>query len=397
MKRVSQSPLDPAFVQNPYPFYASARSAGPVVYWEDYNMLAAFDGRTVAALLRDRRLGREVPADQRRPVADHLTDFDRVERVSMLELEPPTHTRLRSLVLRAFTSRRIKGLEPDIHAICHELLDAMPANAEVDLITAYCTQLPVRIIARLLGVPENMSDQLLAWSNDMVAMYQAGRDRRIEEAANTAAAEFTTFLRAYIDARRDDPRDDLITSLIAAEQDGEKLDLDELIGTCILLLNAGHEATVHSLGNAVKCLLDHNTPRDALGPDHIAATCEELLRFTPPLHMFDRIAYEDIQLGDVTLRKGDRIGLVLAAAGRDPALFDNADRFDPTRDAKAHVAFGGGLHFCVGAPLARMEMHIALPALFDRFPGLTLTQRPKFANTYHFHKLDRLMVQTKSL
>ena len=398
MKSFAQSPHDPAFVQNPYPFYDRARAAGPVVFWEDYAMPCAFDAATVGALLRDRRLGRAVPPDQRAAVPDRLRAFQKTEQHSMLELEPPDHTRLRGLVLRAFTSRRIASLAPDITDITAQLLAALPRDTPFDLIPAFCTQLPVRIIARLLGVPEEMAPDLLRWSNAMVAMYQAGRSRTIEDAAATAAKEFTAFLTDYIAQRRNAPADDLITQLIAAEQDGTRLSTDELIGTCVLLLNAGHEATVHSLGNAVKCLLDHGTPHSALAPDAIPTTCEELLRYTPPLHMFDRYVYEDVDLGDVTLKKGSRVGLVLAAAGRDPALYPRADQFAPSRystdrTTKPHAAFGGGLHFCVGAPLARMEMQIALPALFAHLPHLALSEPAQFADTYHFHKFDRLMVR----
>ncbi|WP_298862634.1 cytochrome P450 [uncultured Sulfitobacter sp.] len=393
MKHLHQSPLDPVFVQNPYPFYDTARREGPIVFWEDYGMAAAFDAATVSALLRDRRLGRAVPKAQRRPIPDHLTPFYAVEQHSLLELEPPDHTRLRSLALRAFTSRRIKAMQPDIVEISRELLSNIPDNHTFDLIPTYCSQLPVRIIARLLGVPEQMAPDLLRWSSDMVAIYQATRTRATEDAAATAAREFSDFLTDYIEKRRAAPADDLITELIAAEQDGARLSISELISTCVLLLNAGHEATVHSLGNAVKCLIEHTTPLSALAPPAIAATCEELLRFTPPLHMFDRYVYEDVEIANVTLPKGSRVGLVLAAANRDPAFLDNPAEFIPTRSPKAHSAFGGGLHFCIGAPLARMEMQIGLAALFDRFPHLTLDERPKFANSYHFHKLDRLLVR----
>lgn len=360
-----------------------------MVFWEDYGMPAVFDAATVQSLLRDRRLGR---AQLTQPtVPDHLKDWALVEAHSMLDMEPPNHTRLRGLVLRAFTSRRIAGLRGDIEAVTADLLKGLP-DETFDLIPQFCTQLPVRIIARLLGVPEAMSDDLLRWSNTMVAMYMAGRTRAVEDAANQAAADFTDFLRGYINSRRNDPRDDLITHLIAAEQDGAKLSTDELIGTCILLLNAGHEATVHSLGNAVKCLLEHQTPVQALGADCIAATVEELLRFDPPLHMFTRIAYEDIQIGDDVLRRGDEVGLMLGAAGRDPALYDAPHRFDPYRDAKPHAAFGGGLHFCVGAPLARLELQIALPALFTHLPNMQLAEPPQYAPTYHFHNLNKLMI-----
>ncbi|KIN66372.1 Cytochrome P450 hydroxylase [Sulfitobacter noctilucicola] len=395
MHHLSLSPLDPDFVQDPYTAYARARAVGPVGWWEDYGMLAVFDAATVQALLRDRRLGRAKPASATTPVPDHLRNWAKVEAASMLDMEPPHHTRLRSLVVRAFTSRRIAGLTPDIEAVTAELLDTLP-DSPFDLIPAFCTQLPVRIIARLLGVPEEMSDDLLAWSNAMVAMYQAGRTRTTEEAANAASKAFTMFLESYIDARRNDPRDDLITELISAEQDGEKLSTDELIGTCILLLNAGHEATVHSLGNTVKCLLEHGTPAAALAPDRIAATVEELLRYDPPLHMFTRFAKENIDFGSFSLAKDQEIALILGAAGRDPALYDTPDRFEPARQPNPHAAFGGGIHFCVGAPLARLELQTALPALFARLPNMTLAAAPQYADSYHFHKLDRLMIDPRS-
>lgn len=391
MKTLHQSPLDPAFVHDPYPLYDEVRAHGAPVFWQDYNMLAAFDHATVHALLRDRRLSREKPADQKTATPEHLQAFDAIERHSMLDLEPPTHTRLRSLVLRAFTSRRIAGLAPDITQICQLLINAFPKDA-FDLLPAYCSQVPVRVIARLLGVPEDASDDLLRWSNAMVAMYQASRTHETEVAANTAAAEFDAFLRSYIEVKRTRPADDLITQLIAAEEDGSKLSTDELIGTCVLLLNAGHEATVHSLGLSVRTLLQTETDRACLAPGLIAATTEELLRFDPPLHMFTRYAYEDIDIGGQTLKSGDQIALMLGAAGRDPLVWDQADVFDPARPARAHLAFGGGLHFCVGAPLARLELQIALPMLFDACPDMRMIQTPQFANTYHFHQLTALMV-----
>jgi unspecific monooxygenase len=388
-----QSPHDPAFIQNPYPVYDHARRDGPVVYWQDYAMVAAFDHATVHALLRDKRLGRAVPADKRTPAQPHLKEFDALERHSLLELEAPEHTRLRRLVLHAFTSRRITGLTGDIHAICADLLRKLPSG-ETDLIPAYCQLVPVRVIARLLGIPEAMAPDLLRWSSAMVAMYQAGRSRATEDAANRAATEFTGFLHSYIDQRRADPRDDLITHLIAAGQDGTRLTRDEMIGTCVLLLNAGHEATVHSLGNAVKCLLETKAPLATLTPKHIAGTVEELLRFDPPLHMFTRYAYETVTVGGHTLNPGDEIALMLGAAGRDPNVYRDPHIFDPARKAPAHLAFGGGVHFCVGAALARLEMQIALAALFAHAPELRISQPPRYADSYHFHKLDMLMVCT---
>ncbi|MDX5358511.1 MAG: cytochrome P450 [Rhodobacterales bacterium] len=392
MQRLSQSPTDPAFVQDPYAFYDRARAFGPIFWWEDYDMPAAVSHAAVNAILRDRRFGREEPAEQRQPIPDRLAPFYAVEAHSMLELEPPRHTRLRSLVLRAFTSRRIAALGPEIAALAQELAAPLPRDAPFDLLTGFAQPLPVRIIARLLGVPETMAPDLLRWSNAMVGMYQAGRTPAMEEAAVTAAQDFSDFLRAYVIERRAKPADDLITHLIAAETEGERLTTDELITTCILLLNAGHEATVHTIGNGVKALLQHKTGPEALAPDRIGATVEEILRWDPPLHLFTRWAYEDIEVMGHSLRRGDRIACLLGAANRDPRLYDAPHKFKPARADQGNLSFGAGLHFCVGAPLARLELQIALPVLFAALPGLHLSGKPRYANVYHFHGLERLMV-----
>ncbi|WP_422067201.1 cytochrome P450 [Solirhodobacter olei] len=391
LPKISQSPTDPAFVQDPYRFYEAARAKGGIVFWEDYALPCVLSHAGVNAILRDRRFGREIPPEKRRPIPPHQAPFYAVEAHSMLELEPPRHTRLRGLVLRAFTSRRIAAMGPEIAQLSHELIDRFPAG-DFDLLPAFARLIPVVVISRLLGVPETMAEDLLGWSNAMVGMYQARRTREMEEAAATAATEFSTFLRAYVEERRARPADDLITHLIAAEAEGERLTTDELITTCILLLNAGHEATVHSIGNAVKTLLQTDTPATALGPDAIEATVEELLRYDPPLHLFTRHAYEDVEVMGHTFEKGSEVALLLAAANRDPGMFDRPARFLPDRIAKPNLSFGVGLHFCVGAPLARLEMQIALPILFERLPNLRLAGAPGYANLYHFHGLESLKV-----
>ena len=395
LPRIAQSPTEPGFVQNPYAFYDRARALGPIVWWQEYGLPCAVSHAAIDAALRDRRLGREIPADRAPPIPLHVQDFYAVEAHSMLELEPPRHTRLRGLVLRAFTTRRIRALAPEIAALAADLADALPAG-EVDLLPAYAQKIPVIVIARLLGVPESMANQLLAWSNAMVAMYRAGRTRAEEDAAAAAARAFSAFLRGYVEERRARPADDLITHLIAAESEGQRLTPDELITTCILLLNAGHEATVHTLGNAVKTLLDWAPDRArlaaALTEDAVAGTVEEVLRFDPPLHLFTRQVYDKVEISGHTLRPGDEIALLLGAAGRDPAVCPDPHRFDPFRAAPAHLAFGAGLHFCVGAPLARLELQIALPVLFARRPGLRLARPPEYANVYHFHGLASLPV-----
>ncbi|WP_373353801.1 cytochrome P450 [Pseudoroseicyclus sp. CXY001] len=388
MRRLSQSPTDPAFVQDPYPFYETARAAGDLFHWEEYGLACAVSHRAVTTLLRDRRLGREAPPEVAPDIPDRLRPFYDIEAHSMLELEPPRHTRLRSLVLRAFTSRRIAALLPGLEALCAELTAAFP-EGPFDLLDFYCKPIPAITICRLLGTPAEDWRLLVDWSNAMVAMYQARRTPEIEVAAMAASTAFADYIRRIIAARRTRPGDDLITELIAAEASGEKLSPEELVTTCILLLNAGHEATVHTLGNAVALLLP--SPPDRVDE----ALIEEVLRFDPPLHMFTRWVYEPCELFGHEFQRGDQIACLLAAAGRDPSVYPDAATFDPARftaKAPAHAAFGGGIHFCVGAPLARMELLAGLKTLFERAPGLRLAEPPAFADLYHFHGHDRLMV-----
>lgn len=354
-------------------------------------MTAAFGYEPVSRLLKDKRFGREVPSEKQVPPPPHLHAFQEIENHSLLEAEPPRHTRLRALILRAFTSRRVNAMTSDIQRLCHTLIDRFPSRT-FDLIPAYCTQIPVLTIARLLGVPESMSPQFLAWSHAMVAMYQAGRSREIEDNANQAAKEFAEYLDSYINDRRSRPGDDLISALIAAEEEEARLSGSELIATLILLLNAGHEATVHALGNGLKQLLEFGWQANWLKENTVAALVEEILRFVPPLHMFARYAYEEAELFGHTFSRGDQVALVLGAANRDPDAWYDPNSFLPERRIQTHMAFGSGIHFCVGAPLARLEMQIALQTLFARCPTLQLAETPIFSDTYHFHGLTGLKV-----
>ena len=390
---VSQSPTQFSFVQNPYPFYAKMRKKGGVVYWNDYKMISVFDHKTVSAILKDRRFGRENKSSAISGVPQHLRPFYDVEAHSMLELEPPRHTRLRGLVLRAFTSRRIDNFGPEIKDLCHRLIEGFNGD-EIDLLPSYASKIPVIIIARLLGVPEEMADQLLKWSNDMVMMYQARRTRALEDKAVASTEEFVTFMRRYIENRRNQPADDLITHLIAVEDDGAHLSTDEIISTCILLLNAGHEATVHTLGNGIKCLIKRGYNPSFFSLDYDTdKLVQEILRFDPPLHIFTRFAYETCQIGAFKIKEGEKVALVLGSTGRDDTLWSNPNYFDPTRPIVKNTAFGSGIHFCVGAPLARLELSIAIRALFERFPDLRLVEQPTYADIYHFRGLTSLKVQ----
>ncbi|NSX55888.1 cytochrome P450 [Parasulfitobacter algicola] len=386
MQSLSQSPSDPDFVQNPYDFYNRARQTGPIFFWQEYDIPCILSYAMVSAVLRDKRFGRETPDDKRVRHPGHQAAFWAVEDHSMLELEPPRHTRLRTLVLRAFTSRRVTALRPDIEALANNLIDRIETST-FDLIHAFAQPLPVIIIARLLGLPDEDADQLLGWSNAMVGMYQANRTHKTEVTAAQAAQAFSDYLQQHIKYRQKHPGDDLITHLINAQDQDDQLTLAEITSTCILLLNAGHEATVHTTGNGVKALLDHNLQ---IIPDNTQATVEEILRYDPPLHMFTRWAYENVELGRHTIAKGTKVGLLLGAANRDPDRWDASDRFDPDRPQAVNTSFGAGLHFCLGAPLARLELQTALPILFDRFPNLQFEKQPEYANIYHFHGLKNL-------
>ena len=392
-RSVRLDPVDPDFYNDPYPAYHAIRAEAPVFKWEHYGIWCFARFEDVNTLLRDRRFGRQILHVASRQelgwpeTPSHLKPFYEFESHSLLELEPPVHTRLRSLVNRSFLSRQVERLRPAITSLANSLIDRFEGKREAELLAEFATPIPVIVICDLLGVPTDMAQLLLAWSHDMVAMYQARRDRVIEDSAVKATVEFSGFMRDYISRRRKEPKDDLLSELIKAEEQGAKLTEDELVTTAILLLNAGHEATVHALGNGIKCLLEQNIRS---GIDE--ACVEETLRYDPPLHLFTRYALEDLEYAGVRLRKGESVGLMLGAANRDPARFPEPDRFIPGRDPNPQVAFGAGIHFCIGAPLARLEMEIAMPLLFRRLPRLALAERPSYRNAYHFHGLESLKV-----
>jgi cytochrome P450 len=393
-RRVRLDPHAPVFVQNLYEAYGFLHRNAPAFFWEEFGTWCLAGYEDVNRALRDRRLGRQVMPGITPYDAPHLKDFAAVEAHSMLELEPPVHTRLRTLVNRAFVSRQVERLRPRVEALCHELIDRMEPAGQADLIPAYATPVPITIIAEMLGVPVEMGDRLLDWSHRMVAMYMHGRTREVEESANLAAREFGDFIRTYAAERRRAPGDDLLTLLISAHESGDRLTEDELVSSTILLLNAGHEATVHQLGNAVATLLAQggDLRRFFGSAGETAATVEECLRYDPPLHMFTRFAYERVEIAEgVWLEPGEKVGLLLGAANNDPRAFEAPRSFRPGRADQKNVSFGAGIHFCIGAPLARLEMQVALKVLFERLPAIRLAEPPQYRDTYHFHGLERLV------
>ncbi|MER8745075.1 cytochrome P450 [Mesorhizobium sp. M1004] len=398
-RRLRLDPHEPAFFQNPYDAYAVLHGASNAFFWEEFGFWCFGGFDDVNRLLRDRRFGRQNPAgipDSRGIGEDrsHLAAFDGIESNSMLELEPPVHTRLRTLVNRAFVSRQVERLRPRVEALANELIDRFEPR-QVDLLPSFAAPFPITIIAEMLGVPVEMGPQLLDWSHRMVAMYMHGRTRETEEAANRAARDFSDFLRGYVTERRKKPSDDLLSLLIAAQEDGQKLSEAELVSSAILLLNAGHEATVHQTGNAVRTLLAQggDPGRFFTSPEATAATVEECLRFDAPLHMFTRYAYQEVEVtSGVVVQPGETVGLLLGMANHDPLAFAEPGAFRPGRPDQKNVSFGAGIHFCIGAPLARLELQVSLKTLFERQPQLHLAEQPRFRDTYHFHGLEKLIV-----
>jgi cytochrome P450 len=388
-RSVQLDPREAQFYANPYPYYDRIRETVPVFKWEQYGHWCFARHEDVNNLLRDRRFGRQILHVATREElglaepAAHLKHFIDHEQHSLLELEPPVHTRLRGLINRAFLSRQIERLRPFIVSLSNDLIDGFEASGKVDLLTAYATPIPVQVICMLLGAPVEMADQFLKWSHDHVSMYMARRDRAIEDQAVKSVLEFSSYMRRLIAEKRRNPQDDLLSQLSLVKELSE----DELVTTAILILNAGHEATVHTIGNGVKAMLE----REMTGPI-TPAFIEEVMRFDAPLHMFTRYALEDLDYNGLLLKKGETVGLMLGAANHDPARFASPTIFGPTREQNAHVSFGAGIHFCIGAPLARLEMLIAFETLFARLPKLKLLGEPHYKDVYHFHGLEELRV-----
>lgn len=398
IRRLSLDSSDPAFYLDPNRAYAAMHATSPTFFWEQEKHWYFTGYDHVNAILRDRRFGRQITHVMSREdlgwpdPSPHLADFDRSESKSLLSIEPPEHTRLRTLVNRAFVSRNIERLRPEISALSHRLIDGFETDGGTELLSSFAEIIPVTVIASMIGVPDEMCRQLLDWSHDYVRMYMFGKTEDDEAKANRAAKEFADYVIKLAAERRKDPRDDLLTLMLSPARDGQYLTEEELVSTTIVLLNAGHEATVHQIGNAVNVILKNGSDARALFADAKSTelTVEESFRISAPVHIFKRWALEDLEFGGIQFRKGEEVGLILAAANLDPRKFADPLTFRPTRDEGLSLSFGAGIHFCIGAPLARLEMNIAMPILFDRLPGMRLAGEPVVKDVYHFHGLERL-------
>src|SRR5688500_2159880 len=376
---------DPAVVADPYPAFARARAQAPVQWHEGLGLWLAFTHAESNAVLRDRRLGR-IWRD--REPGERFGSFNLIHRNAILEMEPPHHTRLRRLISTAFARGHVERLRPWVEELAgrlvDELLEESAGTRPVDLLTM-AERLPVAVIAELLGVPEADRQLLRPWSNAIVKMYEYDRTRQREEAAERAADEFVAYLRGLAAERRQHPGDDLVSHLVGVrDADGDRLTEDELVTTCILLLNAGHEATVNVTANGTLALLRHPDQLARLREDRslLPTAVEELMRFDSPLQLFERTATEDVGIGGITVEKGRKIAALLGAANRDPAVFAAANSLDVGRADNPHISFGAGVHFCIGAPLARVELQATFGALLDRTSSLELggepVRRPEF-------------------
>jgi cytochrome P450 len=389
-------PWSPSFVAHPYDVYARLRDEAPVTFFEPTGQWLISRYEDVNTLLRDRRLGRtylHVATHEemgRPPDPDHLAPFWHVIRNGMLDREPPDHTRLRRLVSQAFTPRRVEALRPTVERIADQLVGDFIADGGGDLIAKVAEPLPVTVIAEMLGVPSSDRPLLRPWSADICGMYELNPSRSAADAAVQACVEFSSYLRSLARARRVDPRDDLISALTQVEGLSE----DELIGTCVLLLNAGHEATVNVTGNGWWALFRNPSSLAALRaePDLLPTAVEELMRYDTPLQMFERWVLEDISVRGVDVPRGSEVALLFGSANRDPAVFASPNDLDVARKDNPHISFGAGIHYCLGAPLARIELVASFGALLRQAPGLSLVEEPTWKPGYIIRGLACLQV-----
>jgi cytochrome P450 len=397
---VEFDPTDPEFLADPYPVLNRLRERSPIFYDAGRERWFVTRHEDVRSCLRDKRLGRNFrhvlePAEIGVPPLDpRWQAFWDSERWSLLWLEPPDHTRLRKLVAAAFTPRSVEALREPAHALARELLEPLAAAGEMELLYDYAQPYSIAVICRMLGVPLDRHRDLLDWSHRMVKMYEFEVPLEAAHAANDAAAEFQEYVRELIGERRANPRDDMVTALVEARVDGGRLSDDEIVSTVIVLLNAGHEASVNTLGNGMLAFARHPDQWRRVVDGAVSAqpAGEEMIRFDPPLQLFERwVLTDDFAVGDMPISRGAKIALLFGSANRDPRVFDRPDDFDVAREnAVQHIGFGGGIHVCIGAPLARIELEASLEALRRSWPDFRLADEPTRTGAFVIWGLEAL-------
>lgn len=399
---------DPTFIADPYPVLGELRDATPI-FWNastEQWMLTRF--ADVATTLRDRRLGRGYThryshEEFGRPEPDsRWAAFHDHERWSLLSLEPPDHTRLRRLISKVFTPSSIAELRERVTEFADRRLDHCAELARdvgsFDLLADYAQPYSVAVICSMLGVPNEDAERLLAWSHAIVKMYELSADDPTKAAANRAAAEYIGYTRELIAEKRRRPDDLLVSQLVRVTDEGDSLTEDEIVCTTMVLVEAGHEATVNTLGNGFRALMHHPDEWRRLTSGEVAPgdSVEELLRYDAPLQMFERWVLDDgVEIAGQRMEVGQEVAMLFGSAQRDPRRFDDPDRFDIGRNDAAHIGFGGGIHFCIGAPLARMELAVSVAGIIDRFPDLTLATEPEYHPTFVIRGLQELRLTTR--
>jgi cytochrome P450 len=377
------NPFLPEFRRDPYPSYRRLQTRSPVYFSPGLRGWVLSRHSDVSTVLQDSRFSvdrREANLFKRlQPFAGLRPDFVSAITSSLLMLDPPVHTRLRRLVNKAFTPRVVESLRVRIQAIVDELLARVAARGEMDLIRDLAYPLPVIVIAELLGVPAADHAKIKDWSDTLAVLVDPMQGKRGLQSAEGAYLELSAYMRAIFEERRRAPAEDLISALVAVEDEGQRIGELEMLALAGLILGAGHETTTNLIGNAVLALLRHPAERRRLqdDPSLIGSAVEEFLRYDSPVQMTDRVATVDCEVAGARVKRGMIVALLLGAANRDPAVFDEPDRFDVGRADNRHVAFGHGVHFCLGAALARAEAQIAIPTLLRRFPDLDGEREPR--------------------
>ncbi len=378
-------PESTEFQANPYPTFELLRRDAPIFFYPPWGKWILTRYRDIHRVLRDRSFGRTTGENGTSALPQELDDlphFKRAQQSSLMELEPPNHTRIRRAVQGVFTPKLVRELEPTVVEHCHRLIDRLEEQPtrKANLLREFAEPIPVRVIANLLGVPENKRNNLPGWSKDIIALFEPHPSDAAKQRGELAARDFAECIEHCLEEKAARPQADLLSSMAALNRDSpEKLSRGEIVSNSILLLNAGHEAVVNVLGNGLFALLSHREQLNKLRqkPELVPTAIEEMMRFDTPVPLFDRFALEDTELHGQKLRKGDQLALFYGSANRDPEVFKEPERFDITRSPNPHIAFGLGLHFCLGAPLARVELGAALPVLLDRLPELELdTEHP---------------------
>ncbi|MEX2622239.1 MAG: cytochrome P450 [Acidimicrobiia bacterium] len=405
-------PYSADFQDNPYPAYARLRAETPAFYDDDWELTFFTRHVDVAGILKDRRFGREVthavPAEEiDRDLYDRthppsLPTWTRFIRGSFIDLEPPRHTRIRRLVQGAFTKRSAESYKSQIEALASSLMDAALDSGEMEAIADYATPIPLAMIASILGVPAQDQRQLVTWSHAIVRVFDKQCTPLEALAAEAAVTDFADYLTEHFSVRRQHPGDELIDALISARFEGDRLSQEELVATCILVLNAGHEATVHGIGNSLVALAAHPEQFRWLRDNHtsVARAVDELLRYDSPLQMFERWVLEDLDWGQgeakQRLQRGTKVGLLFGSANRDESTFDEPDDLVLSRIDNPYVSFGGGIHYCVGAPLAKIEMEVALTEFARRVDDFTIPSQLDRVPSLVFRGVRALPMQLSS-